>query len=67
MYNNGDIGWQIHDSLFDGNSNVCFISHPLREIRQSNKMETLPLKMKVNFNDENNWTGVIRLEMFDSM
>ena len=43
MYNirNGAIRWQMHDFLFDGNSNVCSISHHLRDIRKSNKMSKL--------------------------
>ena len=29
---------QIHDFLSDGNSNVCQISHRLRDIRETSKM-----------------------------
>ena len=37
MYNicNGAIRWQMHYFLFDGNSNVCWISHHLQDIRKT--------------------------------
>ena len=46
--------WQTHDFLFDGNSNVCSISHHLQDIRKTNKMQSLTLKIKVKVMEEKN-------------
>ena len=67
MYNigSGTIRWQIHDFLSDCNSNVYSISHHSQDIRKTNKMENLTLKMKVK--EEKNGTCAIQLEISDSM
>ena len=54
LYNirNGEIRWQIPDFLTVGSNNVCFIFHHLRDIRKSNKMQSLTLKMKVSVKEE---------------
>ena len=46
MYNmhNDAILWQIHDFLFDGSNNVCYISHHLRNICKYNKMSNFDLE-----------------------
>ena len=64
---NGVIQWEICAFPFDGNSNVCSMSHHLRDIRHSNyftKVLTLKTKVKVK---KKNGACVIRLEMFDSL
>ena len=65
MYNilNGANRWQMHDFLFDENSNICSIFHHLRDIRKTNKMQTLDLEIKVNIKEEKNGIYAVRLEM----
>ena len=67
MFNirNGAIRWQTHDFRFNGNANVCFIYHHLRDIRKSNKMsKCLTLKMKVKVMEETPGRA-IRLKILD--
>ena len=57
---NGAIRWQMHDFLF---VLVMFaLSLTVRDIRKSNKMQSLNLKMKVK--EEKHGTFAIRPEMF---
>ena len=57
MYNiqNYIIWWQIHIFLFHGNSNVCFISHHLRDVCK-NKYNAYILTLKMNLKKEKNRT-----------
>ena len=40
----GVIRWQIHDFLSDDNSNICSISHRLRDIRKQEKCQNFDLE-----------------------
>ena len=59
----------LPDFLSDGNSNVCSVSHRLRDIRQNNEMpKVLTLKMKsqgVKESDLRYSTGNVRIHICD--
>ena len=65
---NCTIQFQIRDSLSDGYSNVCSISHHLRDIRKSNKIAKVwPWKWISVYTKRKSKLYAIRLEMFHSM
>ena len=64
------IRWQRHDFLFDGKSNVCFIFHDLRDIRNTRKIPNSDLEnedqgQRVEERDLRHFTGNVWIHMGD--
>ena len=57
----------MHDFLSDDKVMLASSLTILRDIRKTNKMENLILKMKVEVKEEEYRTCFIRLELFDSI
>ena len=65
-FSSGAIRWQMPYSISHGNSNVCSISHRLRDIRKSRKnAKTLTLKMKIAERDLRHSTRNARIHIDD--